>query len=244
MESVYVAKPNILVLDIETSPGVAYIWRMFKENISLDQLIEPSRVICAAWKWYGKREMFFAAEWFIGREAMLTQLHRAILEADAIITYNGDKFDLIRLNGEFIEQGLKPVPAPTSIDLYKTVKKLGLISNKLDWATTFFKIGKKIDTGGFKLWRKVLDGDAVSQRKMARYNKHDVRLTAALYKKLRPYIRNHPFLHMEKKNPSCPNCGSTHMQSRGSRRTRTMKIERFECQSCGAWPDGKRTKIK
>jgi len=234
-------KPKILVIDIETAPAVAYVWRLFDENISLEQLISPGRTICAAFKWYGEAGITFYSEWGDGPSAMFTGLRDAINEADAVVTFNGDRFDLPKLTGEFVQWGLEPAAPVTSIDLYKVVKKLGLQSNKLAFVGPYLKVGDKLKHEGFELWSKVLDGDAAAQEKMQRYNKQDVALTARVYKALRPYMTTHPHISVD---GECPNCGSDSVQNRGFRYTRTTKTQRIQCTDCGAWSSGSRSKIK
>lgn len=229
-------KPKILLLDIETAPATAYVWKLFDENIGLDQLINPSRMLCWAAKWY-------RGEWHVADErgnrlAMLKALHVLLSEADAVVTYNGDRFDLPKINGEFVAAGLHPVPPIPSIDLYKTVKHLGYQSGKLLFVAKHLGIGEKVSTGGFKLWADVMTGDEKAWAKMLRYNKQDVALLERLYTKLRPYIKTHPRLHA--RHERCPACGSSKVQRRGNRRTKAFTIERLNCQECGSWFDGKR----
>lgn len=231
--------PKILAVDIETMAGKAYFWNMYDENFSIDQIIEPSRIICLAFKWIGKSEVTFYSEWGDGRPAMLTGIHQALSECDAVVTFNGDKFDLPRLNGEFIKVGLPPIPPLTSIDLRKTTKKLGLQSGKLDYVVQYYEIGKKIEHEGFPLWRKVDEGDEKARAKMMSYNKHDTKLTASLYLFLKPYMTNHPYIH---DSGTCSGCGGDDFQHRGHRYTKTMKIERLLCNECGTWNSGRRTK--
>ena len=64
-------KPKILLLDIETAPSIAYVWRLFDENISVDQIISPTRMICWASKWYGQKDISFASEWNDGPVEMV-----------------------------------------------------------------------------------------------------------------------------------------------------------------------------
>jgi uncharacterized protein YprB with RNaseH-like and TPR domain len=234
-----VTQPKILLLDIETAPATAYVWKLFDENIGLEQLITPGRIICWAAKWY--RGEMFAADERKGTKPMLAQMHRLMSEADAVMTFNGDKFDLPKLNGEFLAVGLPPLPPTPSIDLRRTTKKLGYISGKLMFLSGHLGIGAKIDTGGFKLWADVLKGDERAWAKMVRYNKHDVVLLERLYTKLRPYIKDHPALHT--RHAACPACGSAKVQRRGSRRTRAFAIERLNCQGCGSWFDGSRRRV-
>ncbi len=244
-------KPKLLVLDIETMPGIAYVWKMYDENIALDQLIAPGRVISWAAKWLHQKGVMQADEWMSNDtpncgEYMIALLHNLLKEADAVITFNGDRFDLQKINGEFIKFGLPPLPPIPSIDLYKTTKKFGYISGKLQHMVEQFRLGKKKDTGGFKLWRGWAEGDCASILKMRRYNIHDVVLTARLYRHILPYIKNHPYMgrvHLETDKPECPACTSHRVQSRGIRRTKMYFIDRLQCQSCGSWFDGPRRKV-
>lgn len=231
-------KPKILLLDIETAPATAYVWKLFDENIGLEQLISPSRMLCWGAKWY--RGSYHSADERGDRVAMLSKLHDLLSAADAVVTFNGDKFDLPKINGEFVAAGLAPVVPVVSIDLRKTTKQLGYISGKLQFVSEHLGIGSKIDTGGFELWAKVLAGDERSWAKMLRYNKQDVVLLEKLYTKLRPYIKTHPKLHVGRER--CPACGSAKVQRRGVRRTKAFLIERLNCQGCGSWFDGSRSR--
>jgi hypothetical protein len=235
--------PKILILDIETKPTVAYVWRAFKENISPDQVIDGGGMLCFAAKWFGEKEKFFYSEWEHGHEAMVKAAHDLLSEADAVVTFNGDKFDIPKLTGEFILNGLDPVPPLTSIDTIKTVRKLGLFMNRLAFVGPLLKVGQKVKHEGFDLWARVLNGDEAARRKMKRYNIQDVVLTEKLYRKLRPFIKNHPHLG-NVGTTACGACGSHKVQSRGYRRTKSFRIQRLHCQSCGSWQDGKREKIK
>ena len=234
---------KILVLDIETRPAQAFVWRAFKENISPDQVIDGGGVLCFGAKWFGAKETFFYSAWEHGHEAMIKAAHDLLSEADAVVTFNGDRFDIPKLTGEFVLEGLPPVPPLTSIDTIKTVKKLGFLMNRLAYIGPLLKVGQKIKHEGFDLWVKVLDDDAAAQRRMQRYCVQDVKLTEKLYRKLRPFIKNHPHLGTTG-STACGACGSHKVQSRGYRRTKAFRIQRLHCQSCGSWHDGKREKIK
>lgn len=235
--------PRILILDLETRPALAHVWRMFKENISPIQLVEPGSIICVGMKWLGDREVELYSVWEHGHEEMTKKVHERLSEADAVITYNGDKFDLPKLTTTFIQHDLKLPPPLTSIDLYKTVKsKLGLDFNRLEFVAEFLKVGRKVPHEGFRLWKQVMDGDERAQKKMSDYCKGDVRLTERVYKKLRAYITNHPHLGLVGRT-ACGVCGSDHTQSRGYRRTKSFLIQRIQCQTCGAWQEGSRKKV-
>lgn len=239
--------PNILVLDIETAPGKAYIWSLRDEYIPLERLIEPGRIVMFGAKWVGRRGLLQFDE-RDGRKKMLASAHALMSKADALVTYNGDSFDLRKLNGEFLLVGLSPLPPMPSIDLYKTARGFGLMSGKLDYMLRFYNIGQKMKHAGFPLWRKVMEGDDKAWRKMGRYNAQDVRETEKFYLFIRPYIKTHPYLGPVDKaaregTPECPRCGSHKHQFRGKRRTKAFLIQRIQCLGCGGWYEGKKEKV-
>jgi hypothetical protein len=238
-----VSKPRILVVDIETMAAKGWFWKMFDENIGVDQVESPPRMLCWGAKFIGEPAIYQGDE-RKGRKAMLARLVNLVEEADAVVSYNGDKFDIPKINGELMVEGMGPLPPLTSIDLIKTVRKLGLLSNRLEFVAIVAKIGRKIKNAGFRLWRGCDEGDEKSWYKMLRYNAGDIRLTERLYRRLRPFVRNHPYLGNQAERDSCPRCSSTRSQARGLRRTKAFLIQRLQCLGCGGWFDGSREKVK
>ena len=235
-------KPKILVIDIEWAPALAYVWRMWDENISPDQLVDHGGLLCFCAHWHGTKDYQFYSEWDDGRTGMAEAAKALLSEADAVVTYNGDKYDLPKLLGEILLAGLSPPPPPTSIDLIKTVKKFGYNMNRLAYIAKLMGLGEKMKHEGFNLWKETLEGSRSAQRTMRKYCIQDVKITDKLYSKIKPFIRNHPHLGFTKPN-ACGACGSTHVQSRGVRRTKSFIIQRLQCQSCGSWHEGTRKKV-
>ena len=232
---------RILLLDIEWKPTKAYVWQPWQENITPEKIIEHGGLLCVGVKWFGEKDTEVYTEWEHGHVEMVRAIHTLLHEADAVVTYNGDKYDLRKLEGEFLLAGLVPPPPPTSIDCLKAVKKFGFFMNRLGFVAPFLGLGNKLEHEGMALWTKVDKGDAKAQKKMAKYCAQDVILLEKLYRKIRPYIRNHP--HTGKtKGLECGACSSPRLQSRGVRRTKVFKIQRIQCQACGSWQDGKREK--
>ena len=234
--------PKILMLDIETAPSVAYVWGLHDENIPIERLIKPGYIMCWAAKWYKKKGVMFDAKW--NNDNFIHDLHSLISAADAVVTYNGNKFDLPKIRGEVLAAGLSPIPPVSSIDLYTTCRKLGYPSGKLAYVCKHLGLGSKAQHSGFDTWIGAMEGIEYDQHVMERYNKSDVRLLDRLYTVLRPHIKEHPFIGDAAKGlVECPTCSSTKIQKRGTRRTRTMLIEKLQCQDCGSWFSGKSTKV-
>lgn len=241
--TVTIPDQRILILDLETKPTKVFVWRAYGEqHIGIDQIVESGGVICVGAKWLGEKKTYLFSDWEHGHQGMLEEVHKMMSYADAIIWYNGDRFDGPLLQGEFLLAGLEPTPPTTTIDLLKAVRKFGFFINKLAYIGPLLKVGEKIKTEGFTLWTSVIAGDPGAQKRMSKYCIQDVELTEQLYLKIRAFIRNHPHVGTVG-GKQCGACGSTHIQSRGSRRTRAFKIQRLQCQTCGSWSDGVRKKI-
>jgi len=232
---------KILVIDIEWRPALAYVWRMWDQNIQPDMLIEHGGMLCFSAKWIGNKEFEFYSEWEHGREGMAREASRLLEAADAVVTYNGDKYDLPKITGEIVLAGLDPPPPVTSIDLIKAVKKFGFNMNRLAYIGPLLGLGGKVKHQGFNLWKEVMDGDEKAQRTMQKYCIQDVRLTEKLYHRVKPYIKNHPNLGLVRHE--CPVCNSKRHQKRGFRTTRAFAIQRNACLNCGHWFETTRKKI-
>lgn len=239
---------KILTLDIETAPNEGWFWKLFKTNINIDHIKRPVYMLSWSAKWLGSKTVYYN-RCDSGPE-FVADLWCLLAEADAVVTYNGDSFDLRHLNREFAKAGLPPPRPVASIDLYKIVKStFALPSNKLDYAAQYFLGEKKLDTGGFDLWLGVMNGEETAWRKMLRYNKRDVVLTEKLYTFLRPWIRNHPYVGEPPELPDlasqyeCPSCTGHKIELHRPRRTRCYAIRVCRCKDCGNWFDGIRRKI-
>lgn len=230
---------KLLFLDIETAPHLATVWGLWQQNVGLNQIIEDGYTLCWAAKWKGKREVMFSSLYEDGEESMVNQIHELLDEADAVVTYNGNKFDLPTLNKEFLLNGLAP-PAPyAKVDLLKTARgNFRFPSNKLDYVAKQLGLSGKMKHKGHELWLGCMNGDDKSWKIMERYNKKDVTLLEQVYNELLPWISPHPNMGLyvdNAKAPVCPKCGSHKLQRRGTTMTNTGKYWRYQCQSCGGW---------
>jgi hypothetical protein len=229
-----------LTLDIETSPLVVHAWGLFDQNIGLNQIVEPTRMICFAAKWLDSKGTLFYSEHKHGKEVMVQAAHDLLSEADVLIHFNGRSFDLPHLRREFLEQGLLP-PAPfEDIDLLLQARRLGRWpSNKLAYLTKALNVSEKMSNEGHGLWVKCMAGDEKAWKMMERYNRQDIKSTEALYLRLKPWLKTpNVALYLDETNPVCPACGGSSLQRRGWAFTTISAFPRYCCNDCGKWSRG------
>lgn len=225
-------------MDIETAPNVAYVWGLFKENIPIQRIVDSGYVLCWSAKWYGHREVMFDSVHQSKPKKMLQRIHKLLEEADAVVHYNGTRFDIPTLNKEFLLHRMTPPSAYRQIDLLNTAKgRFRFVSNKLDFIAQQLGVGKKHGHEGFELWVKCMNNDSDAWKTMESYNKQDVLLLESVYEIFRPWIKNHPNvgLYTESNGPVCPACGSAALVRRGFAYTSTGRYQRHVCSSCGHW---------
>jgi len=230
-------KIKILLLDIETAPNLVHVWALWQQNVSIKQIIDAGYVLCWSAKWYGEEKIYFDSIHQSDPKAMLVKIHKMLDECDAVIHYNGAKFDIPTLNKEFLLYKMKP-PAPyKQIDLLRTARsQFRFPSNKLDYIAQKLKVGKKHAHAGHQLWIDCMAGKKSAWSTMKTYNMQDVTLLEGVYEILKPWIKNHPNVGLYNADPECcPTCGSTKFQARGEARTIARTYQRYMCKGCGAW---------
>lgn len=227
---------RILLLDIETAPNLAHVWGMWQQNVGLPQLIDAGYVLCWSAKWLGDSDIMFDSIRKSGPKRMLRRIHKLLSDADAVIHYNGTKFDIPTLNKEFLTHGMEP-PAPyQQIDLLRTARsRFRFPSNKLDYVAKALGVKQKVKHRGHELWIKCMEGDNEAWSEMEVYNKGDIDTLEGVYFKFRPWIKGHANHSVFNSDMVCPSCGGTHYQRRGYQFTRAGKYARFQCTDCGSW---------
>lgn len=229
---------KILLLDIETSPIITYTWGLFDQNIALNQIKQDWNVIAWAAKWLDKKEIMYQdqrnAKNVHDDKALLRGIWALLDEADVVITQNGVKFDLRKLNARFVLNGMKRPSPYQSIDTLKLARKhFGFTSNKLEYMSE--KLCKKYKKlkhkkfPGFVMWKECLAGNPDAWKAMEKYNKYDVLALEELYHVLSPWDSS-----VKLSDTTC-NCGSHNVQKRGLTRTKLGQFQRYQCQDCGTW---------
>ena len=227
---------KILLLDIETAPHKVYSWGLWNQNINPDNVIEQGYTLCWAAKWYGQRKVFFGSVQRTTRKKMIREIYDLLEEADAVIHYNGTKFDIPTLNHEFLYDNLPPPSSYSEIDLLKTARqRFRLPSNKLDYVAQYLGLGGKVKHMGMQLWHDCMDGCPKAWKVMERYNKKDVTLLEDVYNQLLPWVKQHPnWGHWVDDDLTCAKCGSTDVKKNGLERRTIVPYQRYKCKSCGS----------
>jgi len=244
--------PRILLLDIETAPIRAFVWRLWKQNIYIDQIISEWFMLTWAAKWL--LEPGVVSQKLTSEEArteddsrIVQTLWYLLNEADIVIAHNGNQFDIPKIKSRFLVHGLPPTTYYQQVDTKQVAaKEFGFSSNKLDALAKIFGIDQKIETN-FKLWSRCLDGEEKALSEMEFYNKHDVEILEEVYLHLRPYIKSHPNynLFIDSNEPVCPHCGGKHLEFVGYYYfTQTGKYKNYRCTDCGALARERKTVFK
>lgn len=234
---------KVLFLDLETTPMTAHTWGLWDQNISINQILDHTEVMCFGAKWKGKDKVIFKSSHHHGKKEMLQEIHKLIDEADAVVGWNSAAFDMKHLNREFLEAGMFP-PSPTKdIDLMRAVKaKFKFPSNKLDYVAQKLGVGAKVKHSGFDLWIKCMAGNNKAWKEMKEYQIQDVELLVELYDKLLPWIPAHPNTALyDDVEGGCSSCSSLRLERRGFAISSTGKYQRYQCKDCGSWMKGSKS---
>jgi hypothetical protein len=241
-------EPRVLVLDIETSPILAFVYQLFDVNISVDQIVEDWHVMSWAAKWLGDPpdKVMYADTRDTPKDdsGILSQIWQLMDEADIILGQNSKRFDTKKLNARFLLKGLPPPSSYRHVDTMLLAKSVAAFtSNKLAYTseqlcTTY----KKLEHGkypGFSLWRECYlnPGNTECWEEMRLYNMHDVLATEEYYLKLRPFDKKINWNAFTETFTNRCACGSTDFKRHERDKvTNSGRFARYICQApgCGA----------
>jgi len=99
----------------------------------------------------------------------------------------------------------------------------------------FLGEGRKLETGGFSLWKDVMDGDGPALSRMIKYCKQDVKLLEKVYLDVRRYAPAtvHMGVVAEKDRLACKACGSLNGKWDGTRIKTKIEYRCRKCHDCG-----------
>jgi len=236
--------PKILILDIETAPIMSYVWGLWDQNVSLNQIESDWHVLSWSAKWFGEKKIMYQDQrdrlgTIENDKALLEGIWKLLDEADIIVTQNGKAFDQKKLFARFILNGMKPPSSFKHIDTKQIASRnFAFTSNKLEYLTAnLCKKHKKLKTKkfqGFELWKQCLVGNKKAWQEMERYNKQDVLSLEELYTVLMPWDNSINFALYSDDVITVCSCGSKKLTKNGFVYTNVGKYQRYKCKDCGA----------
>lgn len=241
---------KILIFDLETAPMLNWNWSRWQDSVPSPMVEQEGFTLTWSAKWLNESKVmhdwicrYRAPEdkWYNQKDEreIIISLSRLLDEADIVIGHNVDKFDVRKFNTSCILLGLRPPSPFVTIDTLKVARKhFKFSSNRLDELGKFLECGRKVETGGFKLWRACMEGDVESFEKMVKYCDQDILLNEEVYHKLMPYIKNHPNVAIfgEHDGEVCTRCGSEDLHWTGQQMaTKVGLYEKFYCNNCFGW---------
>lgn len=242
---------RVLTLDIETQRAIVECWGLFKQYISIDNVVEPSRILCVAAKWLGQPKVQFKAAWRDGDEdgyrAMMTTVAGWLDHADVVAHYNGTSFDIPWIQGEISRLGIARPSPFRQIDLYLVNKKnfgAAQMSKKMEWSARRWLRDRKTPHGD--LWKAIRYGKPaerkVAQATMREYCCHDVEIAERLLEAWLPWtaINLAVYGRVDDERLRCTRCGSTKVSPDGDYATNAQVYQNYRCQDCGSHSRGKR----
>ena len=233
---------KILILDIETSPNIAYVWGAWKQNVGHNQWLKKFDIMSYAAKWLNSEEIIYEENREGDDYNLVASLFELLDEADMVVAHNGQKFDLPKIIGRGIVHGFTP-PSPYRVldTLLVARREFGFIQNTLAALCEEMGLALKSDHKkfpGFELWSECLRGNDEAWEEMREYNIQDIVTLEQLYLRMRPFMRNHPNVVRTPVDGAiqCPKCGSENIQFRGYYYTAAgLCYRRFRCMDCGSW---------
>lgn len=250
---------NVLTLDIERTPGRARVqhrgltiegdfwdlnsWKhVLGYRIHPDNVIEWPATICAAWHWYGDKQVEFASVWDDGHDGMHQRVWEAYDRAHVLYGHNIAGFDTKKLNTAWRDMGLpEPTPYKTLDTLKEARKTFGDESNTLAALTQRCGITTKTDKYDVATARAAVAGDKAKQRKIKAYNIGDVHASREFVDRLRGWIPSHPHSLLAARTdengvlvPTCNQCWGDNLQPNGFKAANVLTYPLYRCGDCGA----------
>lgn len=242
--------PKILLPDVEVSLKLGYFYDQWKTNIPAHRIKQDSFLISAAWKWYGQKTVHAVSvlsdkEQFkkdhTNDRVVVKALYDAFEEADAVVYYNGVRFDQKEFNVALARHGIGPAKNVIQIDPYQIARQYFRFSggNSLDNLCKQLKLGVCKDKIADETWIAAAEGNRRAIQEVVRYNKNDIVPMELAWDKLKAFApaklnMNH-FVKDSNGLPVdvCPSCGSPEFVRDGMHYTKVTAKQRYLCKGCG-----------
>ena len=234
---------KVLFFDIETAPNLSYVWGQWQQDVI--EHVNEWYILCFSYKWEDQKSTHVVAlkdfELYDNDPdndlQVVKKLWELLDEADIVIGHNSDAFDIKKANARFVYHGLAPPSHYQTVDTLKLARRhFKFNSNRLGHLGEHLGLGGKESTGGFETWAGCMKGDTKAWAVMKKYAKQDVDLLVDVYERLRPWATSHPNRNViDGTSHACPTCGSNKLQKRGTRKTRTMTYQTYQCTRCKSY---------
>lgn len=253
----YGSEPRIVFFDIETVPDLQQALENWTDLVSFRPGKRPTMTasvnsVCSfGYRIFGEKKSVGINAWDFPNwaknvnddKAILTAAYDILKDADAIVTFNGKRFDEKFIQTRLAIHGLDLMRKTKHIDLCTiAASNLFLLNNRLKTVAKYLSDDQKLEHDGWPLWVKVHGGVnrkrcKESEEKMGKYNLKDVDLMVPIFKILRPLITNIPNYNLYEVGLTkiCPKCGSTRLQPRGHYYTKVSRYRRYRCTDCKSW---------
>ena len=237
-EAVAQTEARILIIDIERRPMMSYHWSPKVQYIPARMNIDRGGMISYAAKWYGHPDVEFKSVHHDGKDDMLESVWRVLDEADVVVGFNSQGFDLPHIVGELALAGFCEPSPYKQADLMKAAKrKFNLPYNSLAAICEDFGLDAKLANSGFDLWIGCLEGDEECWAEMREYNIQDTLITEQLFDRLRGFLPATFNLNMYRsaRLSGCGRCGNDVLEDAGFAYTPTRAYKQFWCEVCGGY---------
>lgn len=217
---------NYLYWDLETSLMQGYFFDIWQVNIPISRVTKHSHLLSNSWAMndgevQGVR--LTPEQVKTGNDFdVVVDTIQAINKADVIVTFNGKKFDVKKLNTRAIFWGLPPIAYPKHIDLMQDAKRLFKFpSNSMQNISMYLGEEGKLATGGSRLWERCAEWEDYETcdkalEEMFTYGKQDIEVTRNLHRRFTGWSKNTPNIGMmtkkindEEVGLKCVHCGSS-----------------------------------
>lgn len=248
-------KPKIILFDLEIIPNLSKALKYWTElscRWETKTLKASVSSICSAgWKQIGTKRVSCINAWDFPKwkkdvnddKEVCKAIYEVLHNADAVITWNGIKFDWKYLQTRLLYHKLPLLAKVNHIDLCHVAKRnLMMVNNRLGTVGHELMNEKKLSHQGWDLWVGTHGRVKKDMKLMSDYCKQDVALLEKCYYEMLPLVTNLPNLNLYRSLPQmiegrkvCPNCGGESLRSNGYRHTKTKSYQRLICSDCHTW---------
>jgi hypothetical protein len=239
---------RIVFLDVENTAMTVEkkVYDLFQRgghSFRYTDIKAPRRLFSFQAKPLGKKPIWHSAITEDDYEPMIRHLHEVMSNADVIVGWNSQNFDMTKARHAFFLLGLPRIPDPFQVDLMKVARKyFDFESNSLGYVSSvlvpdFAKIA--LDTPIEVLISQIRAGSKSALATLKKYGLRDVTVLEAMWPQFLPYVKlphaRPADAMLEDGDLICPTCGGVDTISRGSAVTVQGRYPRRSCNTCGSW---------